>query len=158
MADESGATAPTIDSPSPPSTKIVQAARTDPSVSPEEQAGDYPGAATEIQASIEAEDDDDEGLGSDALTNSSTSISSSIRNHTFENNRRYHRFQEGRYHFPNDEPEQEREDMKHAMIINLMDSRLHLAPLQNPQAVLDIGTGTGIWAIDSTNFPVLLDR
>ncbi|KAI9736300.1 MAG: hypothetical protein M1834_001186 [Cirrosporium novae-zelandiae] len=29
-----------------------------------------------------------------------------------------------------------------------MDNKLHLAPLNNPQDVLDIGTGTGIWAIE----------
>lgn len=28
-----------------------------------------------------------------------------------------------------------------------MDNKLHLAPLENPQHVLDIATGTGIWAI-----------
>jgi hypothetical protein len=35
----------------------------------------------------------------------------------FENGRRYHRFREGAYNFPNDESEQEREDMKHAMML-----------------------------------------
>jgi hypothetical protein len=29
-----------------------------------------------------------------------------------------------------------------------MDSRLHYAPLSNPKNILDIGTGTGIWAIE----------
>ena len=30
-----------------------------------------------------------------------------------------------------------------------MDNRLHLAPIgENPQRILDIGTGTGIWAIE----------
>jgi methylase of polypeptide subunit release factors len=38
--------------------------------------------------------------------------------------------------------------MKHAMVLNLCGGRLHYAPLDNPQSVLDIGTGTGIWAID----------
>ncbi len=49
----------------------------------------------------------------------------------------------------NDEPEQAREDMKHAMIVNLCGGALHYSPLQNPQRILDMGTGTGIWAIDS---------
>ncbi|KAE8445626.1 hypothetical protein EG329_013260 [Mollisiaceae sp. DMI_Dod_QoI] len=48
----------------------------------------------------------------------------------------------------NDEPEQAREDMKHAMIVNLCGGALHYSPLQNPQRILDMGTGTGIWAID----------
>ncbi len=29
----------------------------------------------------------------------------------------------------------------------LCDAHLHLAPLDNPRRILDIGTGTGIWAI-----------
>lgn len=91
----------------------------------------------------------DAGYDTDADSRASTSISSSVRDYAFENSRRYHSFQEGRYQFPNDEPEQEREDMKHAMIINLCNKKLHFAPLKNPQQVLDIGTGTGIWAVDS---------
>jgi methylase of polypeptide subunit release factors len=30
----------------------------------------------------------------------------------------------------------------------LLQGKLHLAPLDNPQEVLDLGTGTGIWAIE----------
>ncbi len=109
-------------------------------------------------AGIEVDDDstnpstseDDEGYGdSDAQSNATTSLSSSVRDYTFENSRRYHKFQEGKYHFPNDEPEQEREDMRHCMMVHVGRGRLHYAPLKNPQRVLDIGTGTGIWAIDS---------
>ncbi len=39
--------------------------------------------------------------------------------------------------------------MKHAMIVNLCGGRLHFSPLENPQHIIDLGTGTGIWAIDS---------
>lgn len=101
-------------------------------------------------AGIEADDTaSDGGYESDLASRASTSVCSAVRDYEFENNRRYHRFQEGRYQFPNDEPEQEREDMKHAMVLHLCQGKLHFAPLENPQNVLDIGTGTGIWAIDS---------
>jgi ribosomal protein L11 methylase PrmA len=30
----------------------------------------------------------------------------------------------------------------------LLEGKLGLAPIENPQEVLDLGTGTGIWAID----------
>src|SRR4051812_16275828 len=87
---------------------------------------------------IEAEDD--AGYESETVSRSSTSLSSSVRNYNFENGRRYHKFQEGRYHYPNDEPEQEREDMKHAMVVHLCDGKLHYATLENPDLIVDVGT------------------
>jgi ubiquinone/menaquinone biosynthesis C-methylase UbiE len=39
--------------------------------------------------------------------------------------------------------------MQHKMWSITLDGKLHLAPIgPNPQNVLDIGTGTGIWAIE----------
>jgi len=39
--------------------------------------------------------------------------------------------------------------MQHAMMTSLMNDSLFWAPINpNPLRVLDIGTGTGIWAID----------
>jgi hypothetical protein len=94
-------------------------------------------------------DDEDAGYASDVLSSGSTSLSSSVREYAFEHGRRYHKFREGRYNFPNDDVEQEREDMKHAMIAMLC-QRLHFAPIgDHPQEILDIGCGTGSWAIES---------
>lgn len=33
------------------------------------------------------------------------------------------------------------------MMTIAFDNKLYLAPLDNPQKVLDLGTGTGIWAM-----------
>jgi methylase of polypeptide subunit release factors len=33
-------------------------------------------------------------------------------------------------------------------MLNMLEGELHLVPLKNPQEILDVGTGTGIWAID----------
>jgi hypothetical protein len=96
----------------------------------------------------EPDEQSDTGYESDLYSSASTSITSSVRDYAFENGRRYHKFHEGTYQFPNDESEQEREDMKHAMVVNLCGGRLHYAPLDNPQNIIDLGTGTGIWAID----------
>ncbi|EWZ47505.1 hypothetical protein BFJ63_vAg12450 [Fusarium oxysporum f. sp. narcissi] len=50
--------------------------------------------------------------------------------------------------FPNDLPELEREDMKHTVAVHLLGGKLHNAPLDHPQKIIDTGTGTGSWAID----------
>lgn len=74
---------------------------------------------------IEAEDgvpEEDEFLAAGWEASSSlgsTSVTSSIYAHTYENGRRYHSYKYGRYPIPNDDIEQNREDMKHAMIMEL---------------------------------------
>jgi methylase of polypeptide subunit release factors len=54
------------------------------------------------------------------------------------------------YNFPNDESEQDRLDLNHHLCLTLLDDKLHLAPLptDRPLRILDVGTGTGIWAMD----------
>ncbi|GKT51228.1 secondary metabolism regulator LAE1 [Colletotrichum spaethianum] len=132
-----------------------------PDLSAEQQVSESSEATTQAESSIEADSDElasifdetdpsDAGYGSDSATNASTSIESSVRDYMYENGRRYHRFREGRYNFPNDELEQEREDMKHAMVKLLCNQKLNFAPLgECPQQILDMGTGTGTWAIES---------
>lgn len=44
--------------------------------------------------------------------------------------------------------EQDRLDLHHEIFLLLLNRELHKAPLSHPQRILDIGTGTGIWAID----------
>ncbi|KAG4431839.1 hypothetical protein IFR05_012677 [Cadophora sp. M221] len=103
-------------------------------------------AETTIEASEHRETDD--GYESDSASTASTSLSLSVRDYALEIGRRFNKFRAGQYQFPNDEPEQDREDMKHAMVVSLCGGNLHYAPLENPQEILDLGTGTGIWAID----------
>ncbi|KAH0548522.1 hypothetical protein GP486_007933 [Trichoglossum hirsutum] len=108
----------------------------------------------EIVADDEYDDDGDSAIGSDQGSYTTT-ITSSMLDYNFENGRRYHKFREGRYVFPNDDDEQSREDLKHAMVMELVEGRLHFAPIgDRPQRILDIGTGTGIWAIDSAGRPI----
>lgn len=129
-----------------------------PSMSASEQEAMAQDALSQAEASIVADsldggrtdDETDGGYVSDGFSSGSTSAESSVRDYLYENGRRYHRFREGSYNFPNDDVEQEREDMKHAMVKLLCSQKLHFAPIGNhPQEVLDIGTGTGIWAIES---------
>jgi methylase of polypeptide subunit release factors len=40
-------------------------------------------------------------------------------------------------------------DLAHEITLQLLRGELHKAPIgENPQRILDVGTGTGIWAID----------
>lgn len=42
-------------------------------------------------------------------------------------------------------------DMHHETMLLLMKGALLKAPIDRPQRILDIGTGTGIWAIDAAD-------
>ena len=100
---------------------------------------------------LEADDHDRDstfGGDRDSLASSSTSLISGITKYQFENGRRYHAYQAGKYHFPNDEQELNRMDIEHHNQLLQLDGRLHLCPVDDPQEVLDLGTGTGIWCID----------
>ncbi|KAF8858394.1 TAM domain methyltransferase [Acephala macrosclerotiorum] len=65
-----------------------------------------------------------------------------------EHGRRYHGYKDGAYLLPNDEAEQDRLDLHHQIFTMVYDGQLYEAPINNPGRVLDVGTGTGIWAID----------
>jgi hypothetical protein len=89
---------------------------------------------------------------------STDSVRPSICNYVEENGRRYHKYKEGKYYFQNDKDEQDRLDLQHNLFLLTLDGKLNLAPIEEMpggiHSVLDIGTGTGIWAIDfATRFP-----
>jgi hypothetical protein len=80
------------------------------------------------------------------------SLTESIRQHIMDGNLRYHSYRQGRYLFPNDEAEQDREELKHNLTVYLCDGKLFFAPiedlLEKGAEVLDLGTGIGKWCID----------
>lgn len=79
-----------------------------------------------------------------ALSRCSTrSLTQSILDYPTENGRRYHRYREGSYPFPNDDVELERLDLQYEMWKQAMGGRGFFAPLEDPKRMLDIGTGTG---------------
>jgi hypothetical protein len=49
---------------------------------------------------------------------------------------------------PNDEGEQDRLDISHHVLRLALNGELFAAPLDDPKRILDIWTGTGIWAIE----------
>ncbi|KAH3920380.1 hypothetical protein HBI56_069300 [Parastagonospora nodorum] len=85
----------------------------------------------------------------DGASSASTSLASSILNYEYSNGRRYAAYRSGSYLLPNDEQEQDRLDLLHHIFLLLLGGKLYDAPIASaPTRVLDIGTGTGIWAID----------
>ncbi|KAJ5728543.1 uncharacterized protein N7483_003051 [Penicillium malachiteum] len=84
-----------------------------------------------------------------------TSLSSTVLEFEYENGRRYCSSDSGNYMMPNDEEEQDRMDLTHHIWLMLLGGELYNAPItSSPQNILDLGTGTGIWALDiAEKFP-----
>lgn len=103
-------------------------------------------AAEAIQAD-DSQTDVDSGIGSDQSIYID-SIRSSILESLKENGRVYYKFRsEANYILPEDEREQERLDLQHAIALKAF-GKLALAPYEDLHSELDLGTGTGIWAIE----------
>ncbi|KAB8264050.1 S-adenosyl-L-methionine-dependent methyltransferase [Aspergillus pseudonomiae] len=87
-------------------------------------------------------------LDSDSTYNDSLGSESYRTSVTLSNGRRYYAYREGKYTLPNNEEEQDQMDLFHHIYSLILDGEIHVAPIKNAQRVLDIGTGTGIWAVD----------
>lgn len=110
----------------------------------------------EVDPNNDNDSAEDEGYADNSgASNASTSLTSSIYRYEYANGRRYNGFRAGSYMLPNDEEEQDRLDLLHHLFRLMLDGSLYASPIgPNPQRVLDIGTGTGIWAIDfADEFP-----
>ena len=109
-------------------------------------------ATSQTQGALEAEPDTYET--ETALEDDDVDFSSatSILKFRSENGRTYHSYKEGKYLFPNDAGENDRLDLQHHVFSLTFDGKLFLSPVTSKpggiKRVLDVGTGTGIWAID----------
>ncbi|KAL1896184.1 hypothetical protein Sste5346_004927 [Sporothrix stenoceras] len=84
------------------------------------------------------------------INSSSRSLYEEELDYVMENGRRYC----GDYIFPNDVTEQDRLRVVHQVFWNVFKEKLTSVPLEDPTYILDIGTGTGEWAIGmAEDFP-----
>ncbi|GME43526.1 methyltransferase domain-containing protein [Neofusicoccum parvum] len=102
-----------------------------------------------IELDPDALDGQESALGEDSQSYT-TSLKSSILQYKYENGRRYHaEIKDKSYYLPNDERELDRLDLYHHVVLLRCDGNLYLAPIgKAPQRILDVGAGTGIWAIE----------
>ncbi|KAK3332960.1 S-adenosyl-L-methionine-dependent methyltransferase [Cercophora scortea] len=106
-------------------------------------------AEGESEGDEDIEADSAQGSSPTASASNSVSLTSSIYQHSYHHGRRYQTFRSGRYPMPSDQIEQDREDMKHIMMLELTEGEYFLAPIDGgPKKIIDLGTGTGVWAID----------
>ncbi|KIW04945.1 uncharacterized protein PV09_04110 [Verruconis gallopava] len=100
-------------------------------------------------SSREGDHSDSDSAFVDSASRHTESVASSAYAYRFANGRRYHAYDGEAYQFPNDESEQDRLDLQHHIFRLCADNRLYLAPIPaDLHSVLDVGTGTGIWAIE----------
>ena len=141
--------------------------------SPSSSADVIVAATAEDAALIESLEQGEYGTETE-IDSDSHSLTSSVRKHVVDGHLRYHAYHAGQYAFPNDETEQFRDNLKHALTIHLCDGNYFYAPLhrifEQGAEVLDLGecftmqtlyairgtqwltiagTGTGKWCIES---------
>ncbi|KAF4451710.1 hypothetical protein F53441_5389 [Fusarium austroafricanum] len=145
---------------------------TSPKRSPRSPSGE-PGSAglhdaehwAALTENVQDDEDSDSSLGND-VESSTASMTSSILNYRTIKGRTYHSERgNAEYWASNDAQQNEAMDIIHHFLLLSLDGKLHLAPVKDDikvcpspisqrdssndvKSVLDVGTGTGIWAID----------
>ncbi|OHE95619.1 methyltransferase domain-containing protein [Colletotrichum orchidophilum] len=110
-------------------------------------------AGEDLEDDIEVDEglsvSDGASLMDDQISSYTASLASSAVDYPIEHGRRYHAFRAGAYYAPNDESEMERLDFLSTLIFKVI-GKSYLAPIEQDKThrILDIGTGTGIWAIE----------
>ncbi|KAF7557744.1 hypothetical protein G7Z17_g368 [Cylindrodendrum hubeiense] len=105
---------------------------------------------TNTQIPYNEDDDVDSAIGdNDSIASSTASLTDSIYDYRSIHGRTFQSSKTTEYWGPNDDKQNNGLDISHHFITRIKGDRLFLAPIGDaPSKVLDVGTGTGIWAID----------
>ncbi|KAK6531748.1 hypothetical protein TWF694_002919 [Orbilia ellipsospora] len=140
--------------PAPPQEEVSKEApesHEQPTPAPEAEPEEHQHHVLEAESTDESNTSDfdyDSLYGTDEEgASATTSLSDSVRNYRYENGRRYHAYKAGAWVFPNDEIQLEQMDLFHHIFMLRLKGKLFLAPIEHPQKIMDVGTGTGIWAM-----------
>lgn len=97
----------------------------------------------------------DEEYASSISTSYATSIATSIRHGKYQYGRTYSNYGKHDYGLPIDEQEHDRNDLQHYKFYLLRNGQHYISDIgDNPQGILDLGTGSGIWAVEMADaFP-----
>lgn len=111
----------------------------------EEKAAASPKGQCAVHPTLEVDDaSSDFSNPGRAASGSSILDESAIHEH----GRTYQSYKQDAYLLPNDGEEQDRLDLQHHTINLLLDGKLAFAPIGEPENVLDVATGTGVWAVE----------
>ncbi|KAI9798195.1 MAG: hypothetical protein M1833_004944 [Piccolia ochrophora] len=91
---------------------------------------------------------DEPASGGDAGSDT-TSLEPIMQKYREENGRRYHTFKDASYVWHTDDWEMDRQDLHDHLFSIMLGDKLYTAPMtKEPQHVLDVGKGSGIWPMD----------
>ncbi|KAH7039626.1 S-adenosyl-L-methionine-dependent methyltransferase [Microdochium trichocladiopsis] len=96
---------------------------------------------------LEVDDDDDASVPYNSENPYVTNPVEALQ--VAQTERSWHNYKPGaKYYVPNDKTEMGRLDRQHIIWTSVLDGDLVKAPIENAKTVLDLGTGSGVWATD----------
>ncbi|KAI1203250.1 S-adenosyl-L-methionine-dependent methyltransferase [Nemania serpens] len=95
------------------------------------------------------DDSESDGGGGNVSKRTTTAKSGSTTRRIKAMLQKFGRSYNGSYEFlPNDSQEKDENTIQHDIVVEVLDGKLYLAPVVNPQRILDLGCGAGNWPLE----------